>query len=271
MAANNRNPPVSLRIHPGRTDRETLRRSFQERGIEVEAGRYSQVSLRVEGGLVPGRVPEFAHGDFFVQDESETLVGELLGPAPGEGVLDLCAAPGGKTCHIQEARGSEGTVLAVDVQRNRLLRVRENLVRMGLSNAFLVLADGQDLALARAVDRVLVDAPCSGLGVLARRADARWRKTEASMRGLVPLQRGLLAAGGNWVRPGGILVYSVCSNEPEEGPDQVQGFLHSHAGFELEDAGAHLPPEVVTDGCLVLYPHRHATDGVFAARLRRRP
>jgi 16S rRNA (cytosine967-C5)-methyltransferase len=268
MMANNRPAGMSLRIHPGRTDRESLRRVLGEHGIETEPGALSRVSLRVKGNFVPDRDPEFA--SFFVQDESETLVGELLDPQAGETILDLCAAPGGKTCHIQESRGSRGFVIAADIQRPRLVRVVENVARLGLENVFPVQADGLTLALSRPVDRVLVDAPCSGLGVLGRRADARWRKTEASLRGLLALERDLLAAGSAWVRPGGVLVYSVCSFEPEEGPVQVRWFLEAHPRFELEDASRFLPPEAVTNGCLLLYPHRHGTDGAFGARFRRR-
>jgi len=161
-------------------------------------------------------------------------------------------------------------VIAVDLPRNRLSRIVENIVRLDLSGVDVVKADGRNLALAHPVDRVLVDAPCSGLGVLSRRADARWRKTEASMRQLLPLQRELLEGGASHVRDGGVLVYSVCSNEPEEGRNQIGKFLQSHPEFELEDASAFLPPATVTEGCLLLYPHRHGTDGVFAARMRKR-
>jgi 16S rRNA (cytosine967-C5)-methyltransferase len=270
LLANNRPTPTTLRVNPSRTDRETLRRSLTERGIRVEAASHSRLSLRVLENLVPRALPEFAQGLFFVQDESETLVSELLAPEPGETILDLCAAPGGKTTQIQEARGSEGLVVAVDLQMNRLRRVGENVERLGLRRVELVRADGRELALSGPVDRVLVDSPCSGLGVVGRRADARWRKTDASLRALLPLERELLRMGAAHVRPGGVLVYSVCTTEPEEGVDQIRNFLAAHPDFETEDAVTLLPAAVVTDGCLLLYPHRHGTDGVFAARLRRK-
>jgi 16S rRNA (cytosine967-C5)-methyltransferase len=139
-----------------------------------------------------------------------------------------------------------------------------------VENVKVVQADGRSFALARDVDRVLVNAPCSGLGVIGRRSDARWRKTEESLKALLPLERDLLAAGAALVRPGGVLVYSVCSFEPEEGRLQIDAFLLGHPEFSLEDASRWVPEEVVTDGCLLLYPHRHGTDGAFAARMRRR-
>jgi 16S rRNA (cytosine967-C5)-methyltransferase len=269
LAADNRPSPLCLRINPLRTDRETVRSALGERGIEAEVGELSRLTLRVRQNLVPRDLPEFAAGWIFVQDESETLVGELLAPEPGETVLDICAAPGGKTTQIQEGRGGDGRVIAVDLPRNRLSRIVENIARLDLSGVDVVQADGRNLALAHPVDRVLVDAPCSGLGVLSRRADARWRKTEASMRQLLPLQGELLAGGASHVRPGGVLVYSVCSNEPEEGRNQVGKFLKGHPEFVLEDAAAWLPSATVTEGCLLLYPHQHGTDGVFAARMRK--
>jgi 16S rRNA (cytosine967-C5)-methyltransferase len=271
LLADNRPPTVGLRVNPLRTDRETLRRALAARGIEAEAAPYSRLTLRVSGNITLPGLPEFEEGHFFVQDESETLVGELLAPEPGETVLDLCAAPGGKATQVQEGRNSNGLLIAADAQKNRLARVRENVERMGVEQVGVVCAEGQKLALARPVDRVLVDAPCSGLGVLGRRADARWRKTEASMRALLPLEAELLRAGATHVRPGGVLVYSVCSTEPEEGFRQIEAFLGAHRDFSLEAAEAFVPAEVVTDGCLLLYPHRHGTDGAFAARLRRKP
>ncbi len=270
LLADNRPALVGLRVNPQKTDRETLRRALAARGIEAEAAPYSRLALRVTGNIAFAGLPEFEEGHFLVQDESETLVGELLAPEPGETVLDLCAAPGAKATQIQEGRGSQGFLIAVDIQRNRLARVVENIQRMGVGNVGLICADGRSLGLARPVDRVLVDAPCSGLGVLGRRSDARWRKTEASMRALLPLQKALLEAGAGHLRPGGVLVYSVCSMEPEEGFRHIESFLAAHPAFEMESAEAFVPSEVVAEGCLLLYPHRHGTDGAFAARLRRK-
>jgi len=140
---------------------------------------------------------------------------------------------------------------------------------MGLTGIEVLLADGRELSLPEPADRVLVDAPCSGLGVLGRRADARWRKTEASLRAMIPLETSLLESGARAVKPGGVLVYSVCSFEPEEGANLVRKFLREHPEFEQEDVANFLPKETVTDGFLLLYPHVHGTDGAFGARLRR--
>ena len=158
----------------------------------------------------------------------------------------------------------------MEAQKGRLKPLLENRGRMNMDNIGVALADGRNLALRRPIDRVLVNAPCSGLGVLAKRADARWRKTEASIRQVALLQAELIRAGAELVRPGGVLVYSVCSIEPDEGRRIIDRFLADNETFELEDAVGWLSADVVTAGALATLPHRHKMDGVFAARLRRK-
>lgn len=269
LTANNTPPPVTVRANPLRESRANLLERLHGLNLEAEAGAYHAGSIRVLGDFVPTAVQSFHDGFFTIQDESESLVVDLLTPKPGETIIDLCAAPGGKTTQIAPLVGPRGRVLAVEVQKGRLKPLVENKSRMRLANIDLVVADGLTLNVRRPVDRVLVDAPCSGLGVLAKRADARWRKTEAGLRQVSALQESLIKAGAALVRPGGVLVYSVCSMEPEEGKRVVERFLNDAPGWRLEDAGAFLPAEVVEDGMLLTLPHRHKMDGAFAARLIR--
>lgn len=270
LEANNEPPPVTLRVNERRENAGVIRRRLQADGIDVMPGLFHEGTLRVRGELAPSRDPGFDLGHFIIQDESESLVVDLLAPRAGETVLDLCAAPGGKSTHIAERVGPEGYVVAVEAQPGRLPRLRENVTRMKFGNIGIVRGDGLELRLTRPVDRVLVDAPCSGLGVLAKRADARWRKTEASIRQVTELQERLLAAGAAFVRPGGTLVYSVCSFEPEEGVRVVDRFLAAHPEFTRVDAATVLDPAVVVDGTLLTLPHRQKMDGAFAVRLERR-
>jgi 16S rRNA (cytosine967-C5)-methyltransferase len=269
LTANNTPPPVTIRVNPVRESRAGLLERLHGLNLEAEAGAYHAGSIRVLGDFVPTNLQSFQEGYFTIQDESESLVVDLLTPKPGERIVDLCAAPGGKTTQIAPLVGPRGRVIAVEAQKGRLKPLVENRTRMRLSDIDLVVADGRSLALRRPVDRVLVDAPCSGLGVLAKRADARWRKTEAGIRQVSVLQEELIRAGAALVRPGGVLVYSVCSMEPEEGRRVVERFLKDAAGWRLDDAGAYLPGDVVEDGMLLTLPHRHKMDGAFAARLVR--
>ena len=196
----------------------------------------------------------------------------ILDPKPGERVLDLCAAPGGKSAQIAEAVGAKGRVFALERHPSRARALRENLGgRLRLRNAEVICGDGASPPFKTAFDRVLVDAPCSGLGVLRRRADARWRKEESSIQSMSALQPRLLEGASPLVRKGGVLVYSVCSLEPEETLEVVESFLKAHPEFEQEDVQETLPDALRSGGPhLYATPQRNGTDGVFAARLRRR-
>jgi len=269
LEANNTPPPVTIRVNGRKAERRDVLARLTAAGLDAVPGRYHRGTIRISGDFVPALDPGFAGGEFVVQDESESLVVDLLNPGPGETVVDLCAAPGGKTTQIAERVGRPGQVVAVEIQRGRLKPLAENRTRLGLDNISVVLADGGSLALRRPVDRVLVDAPCSGLGVLAKRADARWRKTEATIRAVTGLQDRLIRAGARLVKPGGVLVYSVCSIEPDEGRKVIERFLKENPEFRIEDAAKHLPADVTSEGFLLALPHRHHMDGAFAARLRR--
>jgi 16S rRNA (cytosine967-C5)-methyltransferase len=166
--------------------------------------------------------------------------------------------------------GDEGEVWAMEPAESRMASLEATVARLGLHAVHVVRGDGRTYTFPMPFDRVLVDAPCSGLGVLGRRADARWRKTPDILRQMPPLQLELLMAGGRRARPGGVLVYSVCSFEPEETTEMVERFLHASPQFVLESARGVLPDAVVADdGCMHVFPHIHGCDGAFAARFRR--
>jgi len=224
------------------------------------------------GGFVPSRSPTFRDGLISLQDEAEASVVSILDPKPGERVLDLCAAPGGKAAQIAEAVGPEGRLIALERHGSRAKALRANLLeRLGLWNVLVVRGDGASPPFREEFDRVLVDAPCSGLGVLRRRADARWRKEESSVLSMAALQPTLLEGAAPRVKRGGVLVYSVCSLEPEETVEVVESFRKRHPEFEIEAADGFLPPAFRTGGAYwTATPQRHGTDGVFAARFRKR-
>jgi 16S rRNA (cytosine967-C5)-methyltransferase len=204
-----------------------------------------------------------------VQDASSTLVGLALSPQPGCVAIDLCSAPGGKATHIYERAEGGALMLANDVSLDRLALVRENAVRLGHTGMAFSVSDGRKPALRNA-DYLLVDAPCTGLGVLARRWDLRWTKRETDVLRMAAYQKNLLSAAIGIAKPGGIVVYSTCSIEPEENQEVVKAAIAGRTDVKLDDLGQLLPPSVVSkDGMMQTLPNLHGVDGVFAARLKR--
>ncbi len=232
--ADNRVPPLTVRVNRMRTTRERLLRELQGLGFEAKAGVHP-LAVRVDPGA-RGLVDSepFRAGRFTVQDETAMEAVSLLDLRPGERVLDLCAAPGGKATQIAEALDDEAEVLACDVSEDRLARLRENAARLGLRSIRPILrARDSRNPPAQDVDRILVDAPCSNTGVLARRPEARWRFTPANLRAVTRLQAECLRAGLRALRPGGRLVYSTCALEPEENGDLVRQVLRSVKRVEV--------------------------------------
>jgi 16S rRNA (cytosine967-C5)-methyltransferase len=272
LAADNTEPSVSVRANAHRIRPDALAAALRAEGHGARPGENGGPVLLVERGYVASRSALFREGSLSLQDEAESAVVLILDPRPRESVLDLCAAPGGKSSQIAERVAPGGRVIAAERHLSRARALRENLVqRLRLPGISVVCGDGRNPPFVRPFDRVLVDAPCTGLGVLRRRADARWRKEERSISEMADLQGALLRAAAPLTRPGGVLVYSVCSLEPEETDEVVAMFLKAHSEFETEDARPLLPHGFRADEpVLRAFPHRHGTDGVFAARLRRR-
>jgi 16S rRNA (cytosine967-C5)-methyltransferase len=211
-------PKIDLRANVLKIDRAKLIESFQAAGIEAIPLPYVPQGLQFTGSVgAIDRLPGYHEGWWTVQDASAQLVTQLLDPQPGEVVIDACAAPGGKTTHIAELMGDTGRVIAVDKTASRLKKLQQNLTRLQLKSIEIVTGDSCGLSeLTGIADRVLLDAPCSGLGTLHRRADARWQKTPAQIHELAKLQAQLLANTATWVKPGGVLVYATCTVHPLE-------------------------------------------------------
>lgn len=258
---NNTRPRLVLQ--PARRTLDEIQRLLWAGGIGAERAPY-------DGGVAiastrPADLPGYLEGAFMVQDTAQALVARFAGCPPGATVYDACAAPGGKSIALGR---TAGRVVAAELRRPRARRLAENLTRAGSGREHVVLASAAAPPL-RAADLVLLDAPCLGTGTLARHPDARWRVGPDGLARLVAEQARLLDAVAAVVRPGGWLVYATCSLEPEENEEQVTGFLTRHPEFRREPVP--MPEGLCTAaGDLQLLPHRHATDGAFAARLRRR-
>jgi 16S rRNA (cytosine967-C5)-methyltransferase len=213
----------------------------------------------------------FASGDLMPQSRASMLVARVLGPQPGERVLDLCAAPGAKTTHAAALMGNEGEVIAIERHAGRARALAENCERLGATIVETRQGDSRELVEAAAFDRVLLDPPCSDLGTLQARPDVRWRKDAATVDRLVAEQEALLESAAAQVRPDGTLVYSTCTISPRENEERMLAFLDSHPHFSADDLGAAYPGYADPRDArfLQLLPHRHGTDGFFIARLRR--
>lgn len=273
-AANNEIPPVTVRVNPMRTTRDALSAELKRAGIDVTSCRISSSGLMLRGVAHLTELPAYQRGDFYVQDEAAQLVGFAVAPKPGERILDACAAPGGKSTHLAELMSDRGEVVAADAGTKRLERIVENARRLGLTSIRPVAADvTRDLAAFgdTPYDRILVDAPCSGLGVLRRNPEAKWYKTEAVIGKMAALQLKILDQVAPTLKPGGMLVYSTCTTEPEENEAVVGSFLARHPDFRLESLQSLWPESglVTPEGTLNTRVNLYQMDHFFAARLIR--
>jgi 16S rRNA (cytosine967-C5)-methyltransferase len=271
MRASNERPPLTLRANTLRTSRDALMaRLAAEEGLVGRPTRHAPEGLVVGPGGAPASWRAFGDGSFAVQDEASMLVARLLAPEPGGTVADVCAAPGTKTTHIAELMADRGRILAFDREPERLARVREAAARLGIT--IIDTRDGAVDALAPgfrgACDAVLVDAPCSNLGVLRRNPEVKWRRQPSDLGPASRQQSEILAAAATMVKAGGRLVYATCSLEPEENEAVVSAFLEACPEFAI-DPPDKFPLPLDADGWLRCRPDRHGTDGFAAVRFHR--
>ncbi len=268
----NQSPSIDLRVNPRRTSIEEVEAAMQVAGVEVRRVPPLPQALRVVGGTgTIQKLPGFNEGWWTVQDSSAQLVSHLLDPQVGDVVIDACAAPGGKTTHIAELMGDEGRIWACDRAVSRLRKLRENAQRLQLRSIQICTGDSRNFSqFTNSADRVLLDAPCSGLGTLHRRPDIRWRVTPATVQELSVLQRELLERASTWVKPGGTLVYATCTLHPQENEDVIQPFLDHHSCWKIEPPPLDSPFSAfgTPQGWIKVWPHRYQMDGFFMARLK---
>ncbi|MEY3286690.1 MAG: hypothetical protein RL500_1420 [Pseudomonadota bacterium] len=274
--------PLDLRVNTFKAKREAVLAEFEAQGFPCVSTPHSPLGIRLQGKPALNRLDVFNRGDVEVQDEGSQLLALLTDAHRGEMVVDFCAGAGGKTLALGAAMRNTGRLYAFDTSGHRLAALKPRLARSGLSNVHPVQIaherDDRIKRLAGKIDRVLVDAPCSGLGTLRRNPDLKWRQKPESVTELAALQQAILASASRLLKPGGRLVYATCSVLPEENEATVQDFLAAHPDFEAVDAAQELArlkvPEAAflcEGGHLRLWPHRHGTDGFFAAVIVRRP
>jgi len=268
--------PLDLRVNTFLSSRNEALAQLQAEGMEVSATPYSPIGIRVRGKPALNKHQLFLTGKVEVQDEGSQLLGFLLAPRRNEMVVDFCAGAGGKTLLLGAMMNSQGRLYAFDISEKRLANLKLRLKRSGLSNLQPQLIahenDQKVKRLAGKIDRVLVDAPCSGLGTLRRNPDLKFRQTPETVQDFTQKQASILAAAARLVKPGGRLVYATCSLLPEENRDIVDAFLTAHPEFRLLPAGDVLKQQLIeldTGDCLQLVPQLHGTDAFFAAVLER--
>jgi 16S rRNA (cytosine967-C5)-methyltransferase len=269
----NQAPTIDLRVNPLTTDRDTVLTTLKNANLPVAPIEHLPQGLRLAGSIgAIDRLPGYQEAWWTVQDASAQLVTHLLDPQPGEVIIDACAAPGGKTTHIAELMGDRGKILALDQVASRLKKLQQNVDRLGLRSIQISTGDSRSFPqLVNTADRVLLDAPCSGLGTLHRRADARWQKNPDQIRDLARLQGELLANAATWVKPGGVMVYATCTVHPLENAGVILPFLEQHPHWQIESPSpdSDLANFTHDRGWSEMWLHRHQMDGFFMVKLRR--
>lgn len=267
--ANNKVPRLTIRVNTLKTSRGDLLRTLADNGVSAALTTFSPDGIILSN---VGAVDElsFAGGLFSVQNEASQLVTYLLDPRPGERVLDACAAPGGKTTHIAQLMNDTGEIIAVEEVPERAGKLQDSIRSLGLNSVKTVTADFQNMKGHGSFDRVLLDAPCSAIGVIRRNPDIKYRRKARDLQDYSLKQTAMLVSASRFVKEGGILTYAVCSTEPEEGEQVANKFLKTADEFRIIDTCVMCLKDLVTDGFFRTFPHKHTMDGFFGVSMCRK-
>jgi len=275
MEQNNTPSHMTIRVNTLKTDTDTVGGLFQQKGIGVKRGIVPE-ALILEGYGMIEKSDEYSSGLITIQDESSMLASRVLKPSPGSNVLDMCSAPGGKATHMAQLMNDSGKLIAFDLHPHKIKLIRDNATRMGIHiiNAQEGDASKHNQELENFADFLLLDAPCSGLGLMRKKPEIRWRVTEEDIVSLQKVQKDILKNVSSYVKPGGHMVYSTCTITREENEEVLEDFLKYNSEFFIEDISSYIPEELkdsmTKEGFLKLFPHEHDTDGFFIAKLGRK-
>ena len=283
--ASNQTAPLAFRVNTLLTQREEVCQFLEMKGLPASFSKIAPDGIALKNRTITnfdttGKLTLkdiLNRNDIYVQDESAMLVAHLLSPEEAGFIVDLCAAPGGKTTHLAHLMRNTGKIIAVDTSAEKIALLQKNCRRINAHNVETCVMDATkaDLAFIKTADAVLIDAPCSGFGTLRRHPDIRWNKTLKQIHALREIQYNLLKNAAPHIKPGGLLVYSTCSIEPMENEEVIQRFLADFPMYRVENARRFLPTvplsAITPQGFVQTFPHEHGVDGAFAARLRRVP
>jgi 16S rRNA (cytosine967-C5)-methyltransferase len=265
----NQRPRLTLRLNSLKIESKDLEEKFNEEKIKFKQGKSLKNYYSIESKMDMSQFSPLQDGWVYFQDESAGFPVMLLDPQPGECILDLCAAPGGKATYIAEKMKDRGTVIAVDISLKKLETIKKNCDRLGIESVKLCCADARNFS-CHPVDKILLDAPCSALGTLGRNSDARWRKQKEDIPRLQKLQLEILSPAADLLKSGGILVYSTCTIIPEENEQVIYWFLKQRKDFKKADSHLFVDSNVVDEkGFIRTLPQVHKMDGSFACRLEK--
>lgn len=274
-AFDNEAPDVTIRVNTLKMDTETLKKQLKQAGVAVTDGRLSKDALHLTRTADISRLESFREGLFHVQDESSQLAVRILDAQKDETILDMCAAPGGKSFTAAEMMQNEGRLTACDIYEHKIALLEEGAERLGIAIMDCQVKDAAERETEHELyDRVLVDAPCSGLGLMRKKPDIRLKKDGSEIDSLIQIQREILDNAADYVKKGGVLVYSTCTLCRKENEKNLEWFLQRHPEFAAEDISPFLPADWETDtakqGYITLLPHKTGTDGFFISRMRRK-
>ncbi|WP_058485315.1 16S rRNA (cytosine(967)-C(5))-methyltransferase RsmB [Defluviitalea phaphyphila] len=273
--ASNKAPQITIRCNRLKIDRSSLINILVKENIQVHSGLYTKEAINIKKTSAINQLDSFKKGLFQVQDESSILVGYVLNPNSGENILDVCAAPGGKATHCAELMNNDGEIIARDIHEHKLNLIRSSAKRLGIDIIKTEQYDATilDESKLETMDKVIIDAPCSGLGIIRKKPDIKWKKSIEDLDKLVEVQRKILSVCSQYVKKGGVLVYSTCTISEKENIENIKWFINNF-DFVLENINPYIPKKLQCNttkkGYIQLYPHIHKTDGFFIARLKRK-
>jgi 16S rRNA (cytosine967-C5)-methyltransferase len=276
LASNNEVPDFSIRINTLRISKDGLIKALKDEGLEASSGKYVEEALVIKNPTAISKSEAFKKGLFQIQDESPMLVGKILDPKPGQLIIDVCSAPGGKSTHIAQLMDDVGTVISRDVHEHKIKLIEDAVKRLGLTIIKTELFDALkvDSNYIEKADAVLVDAPCTGLGIIRRKPDIKWTRQIGDREEISELQKKIITSASCYVKPGGVLVYSTCTIEPEENEDIIRWFLEENNDFYCIDVAPLLPEKLAVyadkRGYIKVFPNRDGIDGFFISKLKKR-